>query len=212
MKKIKETKKIIIKIIPRTKLKKNDIVIPIEINPEEEEKLKKEREEREKKKKEEKEKKRKKREEKERKEKEEQKEKELELEKIRLGEAEKVKKEREEKEKKEKEEKEKRRKKREEKERKEKEEKQKLEKEKEKEEQNNINKNTSYLTVQTDNSTNKKKITINHLQKNKDFPVKILETEEKNDNLTDRDRSSTPYKKTKNNIEANYLCERFMRN
>jgi len=50
------------------------------------------------------------------------------------------------------------------------------------------------------------------LQKNKDFPVKILETEEKNDNLTDRDRSSTPYKKTKNNIEANYLYERFMRN
>ena len=50
------------------------------------------------------------------------------------------------------------------------------------------------------------------MQKNKDFPVKILETEEKNDNLTDRDRSSTPYKKTKNNIEANYLYERFMRN
>ena len=50
------------------------------------------------------------------------------------------------------------------------------------------------------------------MQKNKDFPVKILETEEKNDNLTDRDRSSTPYKKAKNNNEANYLYERFMRN
>ena len=50
------------------------------------------------------------------------------------------------------------------------------------------------------------------MQKNKDFPVKILETEEKNDNLTDRDRSSTPFKKTKNNNEENYLYERFMRN
>ncbi len=167
-------------------------------------KLKKDKEEKEKKEREEREKRRKRKEEKEKKERKEREEKEKEekekIEKIKKEKIEKERKEREEKERRRKEKEE--RKKKEEKERKRKEKEEKEEKEKKEREENEGKKNTK----------NDKKY-MNHLQKIKDFPVKIVPTEAREkdkDNKSQREKAITPNKNNKE--EKNLLYDSFMRN
>ena len=141
-----------------------------------------------------------------------------------------MKKEKAEKEKKEKEEKEKKRKEEKERKRKEKEKAEKERKEKENEERDNnktlpnknerndFDKNYSYLNLKTEGNVksklkNDKKSFISHLQKIKDFPVKIVPTEanEKDKTNTQRDKAVTPNKKMNKNDDLQ-LYESFMQN